>query len=695
MFHNNLKFVRLLLVSLFIIGSIISPQALLAGEQPTLISLQQTNTEQTSFLSEGLSFAVFADTHIDKEASSAYIPQMAQGVMSDIPKVDFAMGLGDEVHDRVEWVGAWKEKLQQHLNLPYHYSLGDHDIVNYVGHENDTNPFPYETLQAHIRESELTTATYAMLRSNLLFLVIGDKGPIEKIHETQKEWVEYMVKTYPNKTTIIVSHAPVRGTTCASNRSDWGWRHSEMWWWELFHNNPQIKVFFNGDGHCLSYVVASNNNHEGYEGTNGDWGHEIAFIEPGSQGFFTRDDHNIDEFAVIQINDKTLTTKTFRYGPSGGTWANDFNHEWAVPGGTTYDPTVNDWYSFPLFLQDGATQILRNDVIPFGKTSLELVGMRDYSLFNNPDIIAGHISDYEKVSGFGNDNEVSFHREGKMSLTGPKIITFPDKTSYKNKEKGGKSGQIKDFLHHGSTSVGVPGKTYEVSITANASEENQDLMVFMSCSDWSSRNQYTTLEGSQQIVIDTQIGKSYETVTGTYTVPEDDRAWFLQGEIVFPDSSEYTIDRFTIKRQKADSGTRNFSLRISNKEYMKEGPLKEDQARTLDVHAEDLTDKKGNLVFQPSIGGNHVGMARLIFHAPLLFGRNGEFDVTSITNNTAKIKLLGAASIYSTTFKLLPFSHKYSTFTINPGEARTSPNGIQYGVLPITDEKQDIQIQFE
>lgn len=646
---------------------------------------------------DSLCFAAFSDAHYARKKSSQYLPDMARDVMTKLPRPDFAMGLGDEVHDNAGWVAAWKKQFVSRLNLPYHYTPGDHDVVNYWNprFSGGRCPFPYRTLREEMRESELTTPTYAMLRSNILFLVIGDKGPIEKIHETQKEWVEYMVDRYPDRTTVLVSHAPVRGVTGASNRHDWGWRHSEMWWWKLFHQNPQIKAFINGDGHCLSWVVDSNNDHEGYEGTNGDWGHDIAFVEPGSQGMFLRDDHNKNDFVVFEITDQALKTRAWRHDEKGARRVDSFDHRWQVPGGTTYDDSAQDWYSFPVFLQDGGRQVLRNDIIPFGDVTLELVGMRQYSLFNNPDIIAGHTSAYEKVSGFGDDNKVAFHRDGHMEVGGPQTITFPDKTSHGNREKGGKSGQIKNWLFHGSTPQAIPGATYRVSITAKAKNGSGPLKLAMSCSDWNTRSQYSTLEGSSQQVLKGKVGGEYETLTGTYTVPDDGDAWFLQGEIAMPGSTTYSITSLKITRESDSEKTEDFRLRLSRKTYRHEGALAEDESHAFEVDPTTLTGTHGNLNYSARIGGNRVGMARLVFEAPLAFARNGRFCIEERSGNTTELALPSGPGItYVDTLKVLPFNDSHAAFSVEPGKVRTSGNGREYGTLPLDGQPTKVRVEL-
>ena len=65
----------------------------------------------------------------------------------------------------------------------------------------------------------------------------------------------------------------------------------------------------------------------------------------------------------------------------------------------------------------------------------------------------------------------------------------------------------------------------------------------MSCSDWGTRSQYSTLAGSSREVISHAFGKDYETVTGSYTAPNDENAWFIQGALEFPDATDVEADQ--------------------------------------------------------------------------------------------------------------------------------------------------------
>ena len=652
----------------------------------------QARGQETASDDDSIRIALFTDPHFTEgrlKQTTPRMPILAQDANHRIPDIDFVMGLGDEVHDNAAWIGVWKRELQSQLNLPYLFSLGDHDVVDYYWKDEPKSEFPYKVLTGFMRESELTTPSYAMLRSNILFLIIGDKGPILKIHESQKRWIEHMVGQYPDKTTVLVSHAAIRGTTAASGRH-WGFRHSEMWWWELFHNNPQIMAYLHGDGHALSYYAGSINNQQGYEGTNGDWGHDIAFIEPGGHSLL-RDKHSRDQFIVLDIDKKGLTTRAWRNEDTGG-WVDVYDHEFSFAGGTTYDPDAIDWYSFPLFFQDGETQILDNDLVPFGPVQIQLCGVAPYSLFNNAEIYAGHPKN-KQVSGFEDEPVKAFlPDEDAFTVDGPNRVGFPDKRS--GNEKGGKSGQIKNYLLHGSTPQVIPGAKYEITVVSKCKSGTGQLAVEMSTSDWSTGTQYSTLTGSEQTILSGTIGTEFTTLRGTYTAPENNDAWFLQGDLVFSGETEYTVDAFRIFRKSEDPLTKAFSVSLNDQTYFAAGVLQPGQAKNFKVASESITNNRGQLHFQASIGGNHQGMARLIFQAPFLMGRNGRFRIDEVEGNAAQITLIEPVSQFTNQFKLLPFARGAETFSVNPGELHQSDSGRRHAELTIPDHEVKARIIY-
>jgi hypothetical protein len=68
-------------------------------------------------------------------------------------------------------------------------------------------------------------------------------------------------------------------------------------------------------------------------------------------------------------------------------------------------------------------------------------------------------------------------------------------------------------------------------------------------------------------------GKNYETVSGTYTAPNDANAWLLQGILDFVDSTDYDVSYFSIKRTRTSDTTDDFRMSLSGKSYNAPGKL--------------------------------------------------------------------------------------------------------------------------
>ena len=87
-------------------------------------------------------------------------------------------------------------------------------------------------------------------------------------------------------------------------------------------------------------------------------------------------------------------------------------------------------------------------------------------------------------------------------------------------------------------------------------------------------------------------------------------------------------------------------------------------------------------------------MARLIFQAPLLMGRNGRFRIDEVDGGAARITLLEPVSQFTNRFKLLPFTRGTGPFSVDPGELHQSGNGRRHAELTIPDHEVDVQINY-
>jgi hypothetical protein len=216
----------------------------------------------------------------------------------------------------------------------------------------------------------------------------------------------------------------------------------------------------------------------------------------------------------------------------------------------------------------------------------------------------------------------------------------------------------------------------------------------MSASDWSTGTQYSTLAGSNLPVLHGTVGTEYTTLKGSYTASDNADAWFLQGSVDLQDDTEYTIDAFRIFRKAEDPVTRDFQLSLNGNEYGEGGTLNPGERQNFPVAPETITNEQGQLRFQAKVGGNQQAMARLIFEAPLLFGRNGQFRVEESQGNQARITLLRAASQFSNQFKLLPFARRSGPFSVEPGTALRSDSGRRHAELTIQEGETTIEITY-
>ena len=97
---------------------------------------------------------------------------------------------------------------------------------------------------------------------------------------------------------------------------------------------------------------------------------------------------------------------------------------------------------------------------------------------------------------------------------------------------------------------------------------------------------------------------------------------------------------------------------MNGKSYNVAGKLDRFETKNFPVNPVDLADRDGIIKFSASIKGNHYGMARLIYHAPLLMGRNARYKVNGVKGNSFDITLTAKLSGYSDNFYHVSFQHQ-------------------------------------
>jgi hypothetical protein len=243
----------------------------------------------------------------------------------------------------------------------------------------------------------------------------------------------------------------------------------------------------------------------------------------------------------------------------------------------------------------------------------------------------------------------------------------------------------------GTTPAAAPGGSYLVTMRARARKGTGRVKVTLSCSDWGTKSQYSTLAGSARDVIAHSFGPDYETVTGVYTAPADDNAWFVQGSLEFADATDVDVSYFSIKRVQTSETTDDFGVMLGDKPYAVRGTLRRFETREFPVSPVDLANSEGVIRLKASIKGNHYGMARLIYRGPLLMGRNARYRVDGVEGNTFDITLTEKLSGFENVFKMFPFSTKYGSVAVETaggaGEHHASQNKNQWVTSDLTTLK--------
>jgi len=646
---------------------------------------------------DSLSFAAFTDTHVGQSIRSPkwgyaeYLDRLALDIMDNALPCEFVVHLGDGAYDNTAFVNGvglperWNQTrnnfnafLLSHLNLPFHYVGGNIDLVDYRDEEglpiHDDDPFAH--LRTYVNETELNHYPYAMMRDGLLFLALPEMDYEMWTRPAVYEWVEFMTTHYHDATTIIFSHQAIEDTTPHDGNpaSTYRGQQDQAFWAGLFRTNPQIKMWIHGHNHMAGWYQGSRSS--GASRPVQDFGHEMVFSAPYAQmdwGNFLEE----DTIVIYTISATGVTTRAWENNGAGGHWVSGYDITWKVP--TTYDRGAADWYSFPALIQDGETQVTDMKVVS-SKITLELVGTGPMELFCDPrlETKGSHVN--ENIIGFDDDlDSVVTPTTPGMTVKGPAKLTFPPKHEWDKYCHDGRGGQPYHYFSVGTAPVAAPGGAYTFTMTAKSASGKGRIDLTASCSDWGTKSQYSTLPGSARRVFSHRFGSDFETVTGTFTVPDDANAWLLQGVLDFADATGYDVSYFSIQRTKTTETTDDFLMTLSGRPYKVAGPLRRFETRDFAVDPVDLADSDGTITFKASIGGNHFGMARLIYQAPLLMGRSARYKVNRVQGNTYDLTLTKRLSGYSNTFKMFPFSTKYGPVEIRAedgsGENHASKNG--------------------
>jgi hypothetical protein len=509
------------------------------------------------------------------------------------------------------------------------------------------------------------------------------------------EWLEFMTTHYHDATTIILSHQAIEDTTPADGVQDsYRGQQDQRWWANLFRRNPQIKMFLHGHNHMAGWYHGSQSS--GFSRPVQDFGHDMIFASP-FPGMSWLVGHNpVDSIVIFTISPRFITAKAWRQDGTRGNWCAGFDQTWAVK--TTYDPKAEDWYSFPFLIQDGETQQTDMKVLSANVT-LQLVGTGPVELFYDPTFETKGIHRDENILGFDDDltSKVTANTPG-MTVHGPHTITFPPKHEWDRYCHDGHGGPPYRMFAVGTTPAAAPGGSYTVTMKAKSKSGNGRFTLTMSCSDWGTKSQYSTLAGSAQEVISHTFGTKEETVTGVYVAPDDENAWFIQGSLEFADATDFEVSYFSIKRTQSSNVTEDFRVELNGKTYAAGARLDRFRTKDFEINPVDLADRDGIIRLEAAINGNHYGMARLIYRGPLLMGRNARYRVDSVNGNTFDITLTTRLSEFENVFKMFPFSTKYGGVDIGTaggaGEHHASTNKNQWIASDLATSPKRLRIRY-
>ena len=658
-----------------------------------------------------MNFAALTDTHVGQWNRSPnwdfaqHLDKLAGDIMDNTLPCDFCVHLGDGSYNSTMFVNGvglpenmksnyknnFKDYLVRHLNLPFHYVGGNIDLTDYshipnspLGHDND----PFVLMKTYINETELNNYPYAFMRSGILFLAVPEMDFEPWTRPATCEWLEFMTTQYHDATTIILSHQAIEDTTPADGAQDsYRGQQDQSWWSSLFQRNPQIKMFLHGHNHMAGWYQGSESS--GFSRPVQKFGHEMVFASPFPGMSWIVDYNIVDATCIFSISPRFITAKAWKQDGTRGKWCAGFDHTWVVP--TTFDPKAEDWYSFPFLIQDGETQQTDMKVLS-ANTTLQLVGTAPVELFYDPKMETKGIHRDENLLGFDDDltGKVIPTTPG-MTVKGPHTVTFPPRHEWDRYCHDGHGAPPYRMFAVGTTPAAAPGGSYTVTIKAKVKTGTGKFKLTMSCSDWGTKSQYSTLAGSSREVISHTFGTKEETVTGTYTAPNDEMAWFIHGSLEFGDATDFDVSYFSIKRTQTSDVTEDFQIALNGKSYAAAGNLARFKTKDFKISPVDLADQNGVISLKASINGNHYGMANLIYRGPTLMGRNARYKVNAVDGKNFDITLTTKLSGFENVFKMFPFSTKYGGVDVQTtdgaGKANVSTNKNEWITSDLTTLK--------
>lgn len=229
-------------------------------------------------------FVHFGDTHVGAEAtlplcaSDEGFPKALREAQSLADPPDFILHTGDIITDAfwatresavAQW-GVYRKIIQQHGNLPIHYTLGNHDVNFGWDLGDESTPFPGKALA--LEQTGLKSPYYSFDHKGWHFIVLdntqrgGYNGFTHHLDETQFAWLQQDLESTDPATPIVIStHAPILTVTCffcPSNKqhadglvipNDWVHTDVEKLH-KLFRQHRNVRLCLSGHFHAVDHV---------------------------------------------------------------------------------------------------------------------------------------------------------------------------------------------------------------------------------------------------------------------------------------------------------------------------------------------------------------------------------------------------------------------------------------------------------
>jgi len=574
----------------------------------------------------------------------------------DLPQLDFVVSsFGDWISDGRalgEWEDVkycWQEITQNnadHQKTPYFFVIGNHDITNYDHMPDDGNPVLKERLGRAI--SGLNENNYAFLYDNVLFVCAAQTNVLYHLSDFQKNWIEYLTDRYHDITTVIWSHQATYQTTGKGDIRSTSWTgndyrvHNDVAWWRhLLDDNPQIKLYIHGHTEKAHNTIAFDLHPES-------WDNNCIFVLVPSNGYSYGQQYPwsyIFTIADSYIRVALWDSESHSYRTDG-----DAGVPYVQNGSFNVTRSGLEWFSIPKQVLDGQKWTWENRMVA-ARYKLELIGSNVTEQIDNPELDGCHESDENQGTqkgGFwyavrGDEdalNKDTGEEDGFIMITGDHTLRLA--------ASGAKKKCIEGKIPY-NTAIAVPGKMYQFSarLKTVAGPGSVDFLV--------SIPKYLTLHDyvwqNHLIHANFSVGDVFETFSETFTVPDNEHAWFIQPKIRFdhPDIT-YVLDSWSLKMVGDSDVTENFSVAFNDEVFKVEGPL-EHHAYSIFRLSNTIMDNA--MEFNCSLQGNRVGILRLIYERPQLWSD----DVSiGIENDEQTMVYLKDVSPYNRRTSIMSFN---------------------------------------